>query len=145
MRRTRERPGGTSERSMYVQLRLEWWFAISARSAAPHPTWSSAIACFRVRGSVEACDTAKAQPVALPHEGLRVACRNRSAAGCRSRNGSGREVEGRGVGGRGGRARVYCRRWRLGGVAVVVLAGTVIVDSRRAQDVRSGVVGIAMS
>eukprot|EP00965_Chrysotila_dentata_P094583 3127342-Pleurochrysis_carterae.AAC.1 len=83
-RRTRERPGGASERSTYVQLRLEMWFAISARSAVPHPTWSSAMACLRVRGSVGAWDTAKAQPVALPLEGLRAGRRKRSAAGCRS-------------------------------------------------------------
>eukprot|EP00965_Chrysotila_dentata_P142673 4715802-Pleurochrysis_carterae.AAC.1 len=51
MRRTSARPRGTSERSMYVQLPFAAWLAISARSAALQPTWSSAIACFRVRGA----------------------------------------------------------------------------------------------
>eukprot|EP00965_Chrysotila_dentata_P120200 3975053-Pleurochrysis_carterae.AAC.4 len=62
MRRTSERPWGRSERSMRIQLPLELWFLISARSAADQPSASSAIACLRVRGSVETVDAASAQP-----------------------------------------------------------------------------------
>eukprot|EP00965_Chrysotila_dentata_P109984 3633918-Pleurochrysis_carterae.AAC.2 len=61
---------GTSERSINVQLPLVAWLAISARSAAPHPTLSSAMACFRVRGSVEAAEAAKAHPVLRLHLAL---------------------------------------------------------------------------
>eukprot|EP00965_Chrysotila_dentata_P115281 3810727-Pleurochrysis_carterae.AAC.1 len=66
MRRTSDRPAGTCERSIVVQLPFDAWLAISARSAVPHPTRSSAIACLRVRGSVETLLTAKAQPVPRP-------------------------------------------------------------------------------
>eukprot|EP00965_Chrysotila_dentata_P105920 3498316-Pleurochrysis_carterae.AAC.2 len=62
MRRTSERPGGSLERSMTVQLLLLAWFSISARSAADQPASSSAMACFRVFGSVETADAARAQP-----------------------------------------------------------------------------------
>eukprot|EP00965_Chrysotila_dentata_P117914 3897120-Pleurochrysis_carterae.AAC.1 len=70
MRRTSDLPAGTCERSMVVQLPFDAWLAISARSAVPHPTRSSAIACLRVRGSVETLLTAKAQPVPRPQTGL---------------------------------------------------------------------------
>eukprot|EP00965_Chrysotila_dentata_P165665 5469889-Pleurochrysis_carterae.AAC.3 len=62
MRRTSERPWGSSERSMSVQLPFELWFSISARSAADQPSASSANACLRVRGSVETAEAANAQP-----------------------------------------------------------------------------------
>eukprot|EP00965_Chrysotila_dentata_P187020 6171874-Pleurochrysis_carterae.AAC.1 len=62
MRRTRERPGGRSERSMRVQLPFALWLAILARSAADQPSESSAIACLRVRGSVETAEAANAHP-----------------------------------------------------------------------------------
>eukprot|EP00965_Chrysotila_dentata_P157415 5200573-Pleurochrysis_carterae.AAC.1 len=62
MRRTSERPAGSCDRSNNVQLPFALWFAISARSAAAQPVASSAMACLRVRGSVEADETAKAQP-----------------------------------------------------------------------------------
>eukprot|EP00965_Chrysotila_dentata_P186575 6160260-Pleurochrysis_carterae.AAC.1 len=48
-----ERPGGTSERSIILQLPLERWLAISARSAAVQPWGSSASASLRVFGSVD--------------------------------------------------------------------------------------------
>eukprot|EP00965_Chrysotila_dentata_P181316 5984716-Pleurochrysis_carterae.AAC.3 len=54
MSRTMDRPLGTSERSIYVQLRLDAWLSLSARSAALQPARSSAMACFRVRASVDA-------------------------------------------------------------------------------------------
>eukprot|EP00965_Chrysotila_dentata_P254974 6212054-Pleurochrysis_carterae.AAC.1 len=81
------RPTGTSERSTYTQLRLAAWLAISARSAALQPTWSSAIACFRVRGSGEACDTAKAHPVARPQRGFWADVFVIRRTGCRPRSG----------------------------------------------------------
>eukprot|EP00965_Chrysotila_dentata_P182737 6033991-Pleurochrysis_carterae.AAC.1 len=62
MSRTSERLRGSSERSMVVQLPLELWFSILARSAADQPAASSAIACLRVRGSVETAEVANAQP-----------------------------------------------------------------------------------
>eukprot|EP00965_Chrysotila_dentata_P060060 1992122-Pleurochrysis_carterae.AAC.6 len=48
---------------MAVQLPLAAWLAISARSAPPRPTRSSAMACLRVRGSVETLLIANAQLV----------------------------------------------------------------------------------
>eukprot|EP00965_Chrysotila_dentata_P166084 5483638-Pleurochrysis_carterae.AAC.2 len=77
---------GTSERSINVQLPLLAWLAISARLAAPHPILSSAMACFRVRGSVEAAEAAKAQPVLRPHLGLSQRARNANSADPRERN-----------------------------------------------------------
>eukprot|EP00965_Chrysotila_dentata_P058087 1925725-Pleurochrysis_carterae.AAC.1 len=65
MRRTMPRPGGTSERSIMVQLPLALWLEISARSAAVHPSLSSASACLRVFGSAVGVDR-NAQPVPLP-------------------------------------------------------------------------------
>eukprot|EP00965_Chrysotila_dentata_P086068 2840098-Pleurochrysis_carterae.AAC.1 len=62
MRRTSERPWGSSDRSISVQLPFALWFSISARSAAVHPSASSASACLRVRGSVETAEAARAQP-----------------------------------------------------------------------------------
>eukprot|EP00965_Chrysotila_dentata_P210159 6185738-Pleurochrysis_carterae.AAC.2 len=53
MSRTSDRSRGSCERSMSVQLPLAVWLAISARSAADHPAASSAMACLRVRGSVD--------------------------------------------------------------------------------------------
>eukprot|EP00965_Chrysotila_dentata_P075276 2486280-Pleurochrysis_carterae.AAC.2 len=70
IRRTMDRPAETCERSISVQLLLLAWFAILARSASPHPILSSAMACFRVRGSVVAAEAAKAHPVLRPHFGL---------------------------------------------------------------------------
>eukprot|EP00965_Chrysotila_dentata_P230123 6197588-Pleurochrysis_carterae.AAC.1 len=60
MSRTRERPGGTDERSMSSQLPLDVWFAISARSAAVHPVRSSRRACLRVLGVLHVVQTAAA-------------------------------------------------------------------------------------
>eukprot|EP00965_Chrysotila_dentata_P125089 4134689-Pleurochrysis_carterae.AAC.1 len=65
MRRTMLRPGGTSERSIMVQLPLALWFEISARLAAIHPSLLSASACFRVLGSADGV-ARNAQPVPLP-------------------------------------------------------------------------------
>eukprot|EP00965_Chrysotila_dentata_P094216 3115135-Pleurochrysis_carterae.AAC.1 len=65
MSRTSERPGGTSERSIIVQLPLARWLAISARSAAVHPWGSSDRACLRVFGSVDGA-VRKAQLVLRP-------------------------------------------------------------------------------
>eukprot|EP00965_Chrysotila_dentata_P138990 4596374-Pleurochrysis_carterae.AAC.1 len=62
IRRTRKRPAGSCGRSINVQLPLALWLAISARSAAVQPAASSASACFRVRGSGETDDAAKAHP-----------------------------------------------------------------------------------
>eukprot|EP00965_Chrysotila_dentata_P255487 6212241-Pleurochrysis_carterae.AAC.1 len=62
MRRTSERPWGSSERSMSVQLPFALWFLISARSAADQPSASSASACLRVRGSADTDEAASAQP-----------------------------------------------------------------------------------
>eukprot|EP00965_Chrysotila_dentata_P110454 3649485-Pleurochrysis_carterae.AAC.1 len=62
MRRTRDRPAGSCERSINVQLPLALWFAISARSTAVQPGASSAMACFRVRGSAETDEVASAHP-----------------------------------------------------------------------------------
>eukprot|EP00965_Chrysotila_dentata_P194277 6176276-Pleurochrysis_carterae.AAC.2 len=53
MRRTRDLPAGTSERSIIDQLPFALWLAISARSAAVHPSLSSASACFWDFGSEE--------------------------------------------------------------------------------------------
>eukprot|EP00965_Chrysotila_dentata_P029214 971538-Pleurochrysis_carterae.AAC.1 len=78
---------GTSERSINVQLPLLAWLAILARSAAPHPILSSAIACFRVRGSVDAAEAAKAHPVLRPHIGLSHRARKANSAAPRERNG----------------------------------------------------------
>eukprot|EP00965_Chrysotila_dentata_P200487 6180005-Pleurochrysis_carterae.AAC.3 len=65
MSRTRERPGGTSDRSIIVQLPLARWFAISARSAAIQSWGSSANACLRVFGSADGA-ARNAQLVSLP-------------------------------------------------------------------------------
>eukprot|EP00965_Chrysotila_dentata_P107721 3558099-Pleurochrysis_carterae.AAC.1 len=43
------------------------------------------MACLRVRGSGDACETAKAQPVPSPQTGFSAARRRRSAAGRRLR------------------------------------------------------------
>eukprot|EP00965_Chrysotila_dentata_P262881 6214696-Pleurochrysis_carterae.AAC.1 len=87
IRRTMDRSSGTSERSISVQLPLLAWLAISARSAAPHPTLSSAMACFRVRGSGDAAEAATAHPVLRPHLGLSQRARNASSAAPRERKG----------------------------------------------------------
>eukprot|EP00965_Chrysotila_dentata_P044025 1463297-Pleurochrysis_carterae.AAC.1 len=62
MSRTSDRPGGSSDLSMRVQLPLGLWLSISARSVADQPAASSAMACLRVRGSVDTADAANAQP-----------------------------------------------------------------------------------
>eukprot|EP00965_Chrysotila_dentata_P201488 6180599-Pleurochrysis_carterae.AAC.2 len=62
IRRTRERPAGSCERSINVKLPLALWLKVSARSAAVQPAAPSASACFRVRGSGETDDAAKAHP-----------------------------------------------------------------------------------
>eukprot|EP00965_Chrysotila_dentata_P173140 5713635-Pleurochrysis_carterae.AAC.1 len=82
-----DRPAGTCERSISVQQPLSAWFAISARSASPHPILSSAMACFRVRGSVVVVEAAKAQPVLRPHCGLSLRARSAKGAAPRDRNG----------------------------------------------------------
>eukprot|EP00965_Chrysotila_dentata_P218271 6190495-Pleurochrysis_carterae.AAC.6 len=65
MSRTMERPSGTCERSVVVQLPLLRWFSISARSAAVQPARSSRSACLRVLRFTEG-HAAKAQPVPRP-------------------------------------------------------------------------------
>eukprot|EP00965_Chrysotila_dentata_P099220 3281058-Pleurochrysis_carterae.AAC.1 len=96
---TSERPAGTSGPSMVVQLLFCWWLAISARSALPHPTRSSAIACLRVRGSAETWLTAKAHPVPRPHAGLSSRARKaRRTAGIRDRRGYSPSVRLKGAG-----------------------------------------------
>eukprot|EP00965_Chrysotila_dentata_P097181 3211766-Pleurochrysis_carterae.AAC.1 len=73
---------------MSVQLPFLAWLSISERSALPQPTRSSAIACLRVRGSVDTLLTAKAQPVPRPHAGLSARARvRRRAEGWRDRRG----------------------------------------------------------
>eukprot|EP00965_Chrysotila_dentata_P027992 930577-Pleurochrysis_carterae.AAC.5 len=66
MRRTSARPDGTSERSIIVQLPFALWFAISARSAAVHPSRSSVNACLRVFGSDDG-EAMNAQRVPRPY------------------------------------------------------------------------------
>eukprot|EP00965_Chrysotila_dentata_P255675 6212306-Pleurochrysis_carterae.AAC.2 len=61
MRRTSERPDGTDERSITSQLPLLVWLAISARSAAVHPSRSSRSACLRVLGSVLRAEAKRAE------------------------------------------------------------------------------------
>eukprot|EP00965_Chrysotila_dentata_P096731 3197031-Pleurochrysis_carterae.AAC.1 len=103
-----DRPVGTCERSISVQLPLLAWFAISARSASPHPILSSAMACFRVRGSAVVAEVAKAQPVFRPHCGLLPRARRARSAAPRDRNG---RIVGRGR--RVGYGRwMWCRRSR---------------------------------
>eukprot|EP00965_Chrysotila_dentata_P206914 6183820-Pleurochrysis_carterae.AAC.3 len=73
---------------MVVQLPVFWWLVISARPAAPQPIRSSAIACFRVRGSSETLLIAKAHRVPRLQAGLsRRARRASSAAGLRDGRG----------------------------------------------------------
>eukprot|EP00965_Chrysotila_dentata_P135676 4485467-Pleurochrysis_carterae.AAC.1 len=82
------RSEGTSERSTSVQLPFLAWLSTSERSAPPQPTRSSAMACLRVRGSVDTWLTANAQPVPRPHTGLPVRARvRRRAEGRRDRRG----------------------------------------------------------
>eukprot|EP00965_Chrysotila_dentata_P121314 4011093-Pleurochrysis_carterae.AAC.3 len=74
---------------MAIQLPSAAWFAISARSAAPQPARSSAVACLRQqRGKDETLLMAKAQAVPLPNLGLSLRARSvRSALGPRERSG----------------------------------------------------------